>query len=690
MAKPLYKYRPALIPPEDLKETLVGRKGILERLLKTLKETPKSEGLQHFLLIGPRGAGKTHLLLLIYHIVKGNISWAGISNLNCYWVPVLFGEEEYRITTLAEMLLVGLEKICDETGWADALEIKAQLSKIPILGKEECERILDFLKQKRGEENKRFLLLLDNIQDILPHFTEEDQGRLREVLMSQDILMLIGTAPTIFNAVAQYEKPFYNFFEILWLQEISEEEVEELIKCRLKMDGRGEYLKQFEQVRYRIKAIFHLTGGNPRLVLSLYEIFTEDRMLEVEKSLLNLLDGLTPYFQDRMKDVTVQQRKILDAIALSEGPPTPMEISRMARLPINITISQLTRLKRGGYVRLIREKGKKRVLYDLSDRLFRLWRQMSVEAGRRRLTIIVKFLEVWFSPEEIVNRIEKMIDEIITALTKGERERVEELTQKLYYYLEAAQTYIRYPPRILRIEELIKIDKLREAEVEAEKLFREVKAQKNKELMASVLLLKSVIYYQKGDKESAMDALKECSKLHPRIPAIQKLISLLYLQFNIERTIALLRMGKWGSALKDAEEAYRTAQKLKLEKFKRLCAEQLLAINLILSLENIVKGNMGRASEYFKSALPYLPNISSEAVQEYIGSYLKGLLTFRRVDLLESVLKSLMEEGDENLRQFLKPYEAAIRYYHTKDPFILNRLFPEVRKIVEEIVGKLS
>jgi len=783
MQKPVYKYRPALTLPEDLKKTLVGRKEILQRLLKTLKEAPKAKGLQHFLLIGPRGAGKTHLLLLIYHTIKGDIQWPGISNLNRYWVPVLFAEEEYGVTSLTELLLIALEKIQDETGWSDALEIHTRISKISIPAKTECEKILDFLIQKRKKENKRFLLLLDNIHDTLPLFTEEDQGRLRDILMSQDIFMLIGAAPTIFDTVAEYDKPFYNFFEILGLNDISEEEIEELIRRRLKMDGRKKYLEQFEQIRYRVKAIVHLTGGNPRLVLSLYEIFVEDRMLEVEKSLLNLLDELTPYFQDRMKDIPSQQRKILDAITLLDGPSTPVEISRMSRLPVNIVTAQLAKLKQAGYVRVRKEKGKKIALYDVSDRLFRLWRQMSVEAGRRRLTIIVKFLEVWFSPEELAERIIETVREMKTALTKGEIAKAKEMTEKLYYYQEAAQVPSKTFAHWQRVWGLIGIGNMPEAEAEVERLFKAAHKKKDKDLLAQAFWEKAFLSDRKQDMKSVIATLTEYLKLKPRhanawynmgnayanlkqyekaiecynkaveikpdmhealnnignayaglkqyekaIECYNKAVEIkpnkhealnnmgnayaklkqydksieCYTEainqasasergfYLFNRGNALRRANKWKLVLKDGKEAFSIAQKLGIESLKGDSAASVLGSALLLSKRNVFRGNKRKAMEYLEDGVSYLPEVPSKPIQQFLGTYFKDLLVAREITFTESALKLVMEKGDENLRQFLKPYDDAIRYYHTRDRTILNRLFPEIREIVEQIVAKLE
>ncbi|MBU1628114.1 hypothetical protein KKB18_12165 [bacterium] len=59
-------------------------------------------------------------------------------------------------------------------------------------------------------------------------------------------------------------------------------------------------MERFEEYRPKIKATVHLTGGYPRLILMLFHIFTRSKLIEVQDTLEELLDELTPYFQERM------------------------------------------------------------------------------------------------------------------------------------------------------------------------------------------------------------------------------------------------------------------------------------------------------------------------------------------------------------------------------------------------------
>jgi tetratricopeptide (TPR) repeat protein len=518
MAKELFRYTPALEDPQNLKDLSVSRDKELKRILRALKEGADKKGNQHFLLVGPRGIGKTHLLLLIYHGTTGNITWNELcQHLNDSWEPILFAEEEYRMISFPDLLLEIVGRLRQEAPDEKLSQLTQRIDSVPLPGNTEQEAVLEYLSNRRRETGKKFLLLLDNLQDILPHFTEEDQGRLRSILMSEDIFMLIGTAPTLFGAVMNYEAPFYNFFETIWLQEIEVAQVKELIEKRLKLDERDELLGKLDDYEGRLRAIVHLTGGNPRLILSLYRIFTESEILEVERDFIKLLDEMTPYFQDRMKSLSPQQRKVLDAVSLMDGPSSPTEIARFARLPVNVTNTQLKRLREAGFVRTLKEK-KRKTLYDVSERLFRMWRQMRVEAGRKRVHFITKFIEIWFSQKELAKQLRELLGKLDTSLGKRSVEEVRGIIDKIYYIQEATPAPLCMAAHLSRLDGLVKVGDLTIAEREASAFLAKAQEKGDKEFLAQALLGVAFVQQRQGKTDKEIGTLKDYLELEPADP----------------------------------------------------------------------------------------------------------------------------------------------------------------------------
>lgn len=62
----------------------------------------------------------------------------------------------------------------------------------------------------------------------------------------------------------------------------------------------------------------------------------------------------------------------------------------------------------------------------------------------------------------------------------------------------------------------------------------------------------------------------------------------------------------------------------------------------------------------------------------------------REPEFLARVLELLSKTSLEELTEFIKPYQATLEHYQTHDKAILNRLFPEVREVVQEMVALLE
>lgn len=516
MTKQLYKFNPSLVSPQVLQKTLVGREKELFRILRKIEECAQGASLRHFLIIGPRGIGKTHLILLIYHTIKGDIAWNHKSkDLNHFWIPIRLAEEEYRITTLAELLARILQEFEESSDSVEGLSTVNYKSDRPFR-QAETEELLDIFVRNREQLGRRFLLLIDNFHEILERFSEEDQGRLRDVLMSKDLFLLIGAAPTLFERITSYKEPFYNFFENIWLRELDADEGANLIYKWSEQESQHDFLEHFEEVRPRINALTHLAGGNPRMIVSLYSIFIGPGIIEVESNFTTLLDELTPYFQLRMKELSPQQAKILDTMASMEGPSSPTQIAKEVSLGTTKVTSQLKRMQTSGYVRLLRERGRRTVLYDVSDYLFRLWRQMRVEAGKQYLRFLVTVIKIWYTQEELEAQFDKVTSDLHSALDESNRGRAEQALKHLWYLREACPSYLHSKISSERLEALMQLPDFEAAEAEIQRLLAEGKEKRDEDKRAMAHWYKARLLAESGGKiEEQLEALKAHLELKP-------------------------------------------------------------------------------------------------------------------------------------------------------------------------------
>ena len=399
-------YNPSQMDKKELYNTFVAREELLHELLETIKDNTDTKSIQHIILLGARGIGKTHMLRIIENKVSD------LHDLQSKWVTVNVPEEQYGVFGLIdffEYLLKiifhssQLEKVDKNTYRKELLEIEQNKNK------ESLDKIVSIFKDISQKENKQFLLLIDNIDKILAEkITEEKEIEyLRSILMTENFLMIIGTSTSIFEEIALYDKAFFRFFKIIHLQNLNDKEVETLLIKRAKFDGIADKIK-LDENKNKIKAITDLTGGYPRLVLMLYEILEDKPLLDVLKTFNKLLDNLTPYYKHRMDDLAPQQQKIIDTIMLSDGQASPTDVAKKTGWKPTTITSQFKRLKDLNILR-IKESGeakKRKAVYEISDRLFVIWYQMRyLGVIRRRIEYIVTFLKIWYDIEELNDKI---------------------------------------------------------------------------------------------------------------------------------------------------------------------------------------------------------------------------------------------------------------------------------------------
>ena len=457
-----------LASPDQLERTLVGHGDILRDFLARLRSVEEGSPANHFLLVGPRGIGKTHVLCLGGHYVTGRLAkpkdWAGPSNA---WACALFTEEEYAgQNSLANFLLTLFSKLQEALPSEELWRLPATLPHQADQAVIDC--CFERLERFHREKGTKVLLLIDNLQKVLQQWPEEDHQKLRSFLSRNNLLVVFGSAPSVFREVLDQKAAFHDFFEVRLLEELTNEEVLELLSRRFKEDGReAEYEARKQELARKIPAIAVLAGGNPRLVLFLYHIATRTTFLHIEVASRNLIEELREYFVRRFDELPSQARKVLDTIAQMPGPATPKEIAREARLGQALVNAQLKRLKEGHYVRPVKFQRQKSTRYDITERLFRIWRQTATVAGRQRFRFLADFLRIYFTPEEVRGLYSQHLGFLHSAdkLPRGE---VLRHIEELYYFQAAGEGEVRYGAFSSRVEGLAKLGELRWAEEEAQ------------------------------------------------------------------------------------------------------------------------------------------------------------------------------------------------------------------------------
>ena len=412
-------YNPEQMPAAEIKQTFVGREPTLKELLALVRRQPQGAGVQHVLLIGARGMGKTTMMLMLrFAVLEGD--------LHQMWQQVRFPEESYAITDLADFWLATISHLAYETGdtelaaRGDALQSEFRPS-VDLAGAG-----LATLKDWSRQHGKRLLLLVDNFDMVLNQINNtRENARLRDALMNDGTFMLVGGATSFFHEARAYDQPLYNFFKTWNLDALDGGQIDQLLLRRATADKRTDFEHQLQKNEARIKVLHYFTGGNPRLVLMLYRIIASSDLIDVRRGLEKLLDEVTPYYKAKIERLPPQQRKILDHIARVSARTgsglTPTEIAVETRLPVNQVTSQLKRLSGLGYVRSANVRARSS-WYSLAEPLYAIWHQMRFgRESRERMAWLVEFLKAWYSSREMLDETEKLAARFAELLKVGEK-----------------------------------------------------------------------------------------------------------------------------------------------------------------------------------------------------------------------------------------------------------------------------
>ncbi|MSQ51334.1 MAG: hypothetical protein EXR28_05545 [Betaproteobacteria bacterium] len=389
-----HKYNPAELSEAELEDTFAARGHTVDYLLKALRDQVNSGTLSSFVITGPRGAGKSTLLRMVGLRIKKDDVLRGA------WVPVFFPEEQFQITSLRDLLAATLKVLAGQdvqsaAAWLEKVEAEPndeQSQQIAISGIREIARGL----------NRRLVLFVENLNQLFEQgLTNLEKGALRRILMIDPFMMIIGSAVHVFESLRRYDEAFFNYFGEVRLDRLSEEQVLELLALRADFDRNERFLREFPKDKPKILAIIHLSGGNPRLILMLYELLSQKQVTTVVQQLRRLVDELTPLLKDEMERLPPQQRKIVHALMEKGGTAQPTDLVAPTRLKLNTITEQLRRLRQANVLEL-RGGGKGQpAFYTVPDQLFSIWYQMRyLRQNRRRIELFVEVLRVWFDAEE--------------------------------------------------------------------------------------------------------------------------------------------------------------------------------------------------------------------------------------------------------------------------------------------------
>jgi len=443
-------YNPREESWERLEEMLVGRDDILHELQDDLRLQAKSATRQHWLIRGPRGMGKTHLIAILYHRIHRN------SELSAAFLPVWLGESEaYEAYSAGMLLLAVASRLAAEldqhgNGPAAACVSKA-ISEITYGGDDPAlfDDVCQLLKREAQRSGKILVVLMENLDAWLESISGQrgtmEAGRLRSLLSDDKEFLFISTTPTRYlPKLSRPGSPLFGHLRERRLRPMSEENLRDLFGKLKTLTGRTVDVEDDPgrpESRLRWRVLHRLAGGNPRAAVMGFSVMSgEPGIRAMVEELRQLLDAQTAYFEARLARLAPRERAIVKAVALSHKNLTISEIAELTRLPERSLSTQVKRLLDEGHIAPAGGRVGKGSVFELTDGLFRTW--LHYRSGRRMLEPLVRFLAIWHTPSELESTLAALSAEMTAARLAIEHDLLETTTVQIRSALDYARSPI--------------------------------------------------------------------------------------------------------------------------------------------------------------------------------------------------------------------------------------------------------
>lgn len=385
----IWRFTPSRTEPEVLESIFVQRQNLLTSILDRVSESATTDNKHHLLLIGQRGIGKTHLISLLNYRIQQKAELA--TRLRIAW----FLEDE-TITSFVQMLKRIYQLLAEEYPAEFPIEwLNDLLDESP----ERIEKALE-AELVRCFENQTLLLFIENLDYVFDGLSKEGQQKWRSFLQEHPFTCIVATSQRLFSGMKDRDQPFFGFFTPIHLKPLQVDNAVDLLghiaEQRVQPDLE-QYLRTPEG-RSRVRALHHLAGGNHRIYIVLSGFITRDSLDELTQPFEKMADELTPYYQERMRWLSPQQRQIVEFLCAQDSPCTPKEMARQLLAAENTISRQLKTLLDYGYV--MKSPRGRESLYELTEPLMRLASEVK-DKRRKPLRLLVDFLRIWYRPDDL-------------------------------------------------------------------------------------------------------------------------------------------------------------------------------------------------------------------------------------------------------------------------------------------------
>jgi tetratricopeptide (TPR) repeat protein len=388
------RFSPNRTDPAVREAIFVQRERLAEVWLERLRDSVLTGVKHHLLAVGPRGSGKSHLVALLVDQLRKDPDVR--KRVRIAWLP-----EDETTPSFWKFLLRILRALRAEYGDEFPPPPRGRLAN--AADSRRAAILTNYLLKKLGGQT--LLVVVENLDDVMRGLKDEGQKRWRAFLQESPVAATLATSQQLTEDVSDRDRPFFNFFQIEHLVPLSTDQALLLLQkiAALTEDTDLVAFLQTPTGRGRVRAIRHIAGGNHRVFIVLSEFATRENLDDLVSAFEQLLDELTPYYQERLRWLPNQQREIVEFLCRQTGTVPVKEIAGELFLTEQAVAAQLKSLKDKGYVTAQTVGRESR--YELAEPLMRLCVEVK-DPRREPIRLIVEFLRIWYDKAGVEARLQ--------------------------------------------------------------------------------------------------------------------------------------------------------------------------------------------------------------------------------------------------------------------------------------------
>ncbi|MCX6320371.1 MAG: tetratricopeptide repeat protein, partial [Bacteroidia bacterium] len=364
------KFNTHSMSDDTILSVVTGRDMLIQNLSAIIQENIKQpDTIQHVVLIGPRGMGKSFMLRYFQIITKMQNVIGGFVDF------ALLPEEQHNINTASEFI----DELLARIGFNDS-DSKSSLwdanhenwtSSVNKLRNEIEKRKIEY-------SNYLFIAAVENLDVLLESVfkSKVDESRFRKLLSGTPNFMLFATSLKS-DIDTDYNKRLFYAFQKFHVEPWNEDDYLIYFRKRfelLKVQNPDVYdKKDIGLLTNKLKAISRFTGGSPRMAVVLTNLIFNDDAVSTAQTLNDIVEDLSPYYQDLMSKMPPRSKILFDTLIREKENTSQSELATKVGTQ-QATISQAFKwLLDNHYISGHKVNGEKQYRYSVSDRVFVLF-----------------------------------------------------------------------------------------------------------------------------------------------------------------------------------------------------------------------------------------------------------------------------------------------------------------------------